>query len=194
MPGIFGIGGHLGSAVSALVDGQLDEVAEERAWRHVEICPTCRREVEREGWTKRRLSLMAGGEPSSRLLDSLFELEAPTRASEAAPTRDQVRDSWAAVDHLERQGRGRRRTGIAAVGVGSVSAAVLGLSTLSGATLGIGSAPSGPPATSLTRPASSPSPSSLSSWLPAPAASRYPGWLPTRSTGGSVPVPVLAPR
>ena len=116
MPGMWRIGGHLGSAVSALVDGQLDPETTERAWEHVLACPPCRRLVEREGWVKRQLAEMAGtsaATPPADLVGSLYELDAETR------------DAWAAVEHLEDRARGRRRAGLAAVGVGSVSAAVL---------------------------------------------------------------------
>ncbi len=150
MPGGWRLGGHLGASVSALVDGQLDEESSERAWGHVVQCPSCRRAVEREGWVKRQLAQMAGSgdrgdQPSTYLLGSLYDLD-PIVAGE-----EEAREAWAAVSELEERGRGRRRAGIAAVGVGSVSAAVLGLSALSGATLGIGGGPSAPPPTSLTR-------------------------------------------
>ena len=46
---MWGIGGHLGSAVSALVDGQLDDESSEQAWAHVQRCVPCRKRVEREG-------------------------------------------------------------------------------------------------------------------------------------------------
>jgi hypothetical protein len=128
---------HLGAAVSALVDGQLDEESAERAWDHVVQCPPCRRLVEREGWVKRRLGQMAGSpdheRPSDQLLGSLLDL-------------GPVASAWADTDELERRGRTRRRVGIALVGAGSVSAAVLGLTTLG--PLGAG-APAGSPATSL---------------------------------------------
>lgn len=145
--GAFSWGGHLGPSVSALVDGQLDDESTERAWAHVMECDSCRRQVEREGWVKRRLAQMAGsqptgGEPSSTLLGSLYDLD---------PVERETRAAWAAVGELEERGRGRRRVGLAAAGVGSVSAAVLGFSALSGAPLGIGGGPSAPPATSLTR-------------------------------------------
>jgi anti-sigma factor RsiW len=135
-------GGHIGSSVSALVDGQLDHDEAERAWSHILTCPPCRRLVEREGWVKRQLATMGGSEPSARLLGSLHHLEPAA-------------DAWAAVDELERRGRGRRRAGLALAGAGSVSAAVLGIATLGGAGLGIGGAPAGTPATNLTRPTSS---------------------------------------
>jgi hypothetical protein len=147
MPGVWRHGGHLGPSVSALVDGQLDERSTERAWAHVMRCPSCRRAVEHEGWVKRRLaqmggSLDSGDEPSSRLLGSLHDLD---------PVAQETREAWAAVGELEQRGRGRRRAAVAAVGVGSVSAAVLGLGALGGTPLGVGQAPAGSPVTSLTR-------------------------------------------
>ena len=186
MPGMWRIGGHLGSMVSALVDGQLDPEATERAWEHVHTCLPCRRLVEREGWVKRQLAEMAGtsvATPPAGLVGSLYELDPETR------------EAWAAVEHIEDRARTRRRVGLAAVGVGSVSAAVLGLSTLSGATLGIGGAPAGPPPTSLTRPTptagSTPSPSRT----PAPSLGTFNGWV-VRSPGdgGSATLPVRSLR
>jgi anti-sigma factor RsiW len=123
------LSGHLGSTVSALVDGQLDAEATERAWQHVHHCPPCRRLVEHEGWVKRQLAQI--GEvpeperPSDRLLGSLLDL-------------DPAAVAWAETQEIEDRGRTRRRAGIALVGAGSVSAAVLGLSTLSGAPFGLG--------------------------------------------------------
>lgn len=194
MPGVFGLGGHLGAAVSALVDGQLEQDSEERAWAHVAVCPACRRAVEQEGWTKRQLHLVAGGEPSARLLGSLYDLDA---SLVPAPTPEHaVRESWAAVERLEQQGRGRRRAGLAAIGVGSVSAAVLGLSTLSGASLGIGGAPVRPPSASVTgspaaptsaatagpRRASHPARAGSTRWLltPSPGSTHQVGLTPDR--------------
>jgi hypothetical protein len=142
-------GGHLGGpTVSALVDGQLDHESTERAWAHVVGCASCRRAVEREGWVKRQLAQMAGTatpgeELPAGLLGSLYQLE---------PADREAREAWAAVGELEAHGRGRRRAGIAAVGVGSVSAAVLGFTALSGSPLGIGGGvPSGPPTSALSR-------------------------------------------
>ncbi len=184
------LGGHLGDTVSALVDGQLDPAEEERAWAHVLRCPACRRLVEHEGWTKRRLSGAAGGEPSAQLLGSLYDLHAGH--TDAA----RVEASWAEATRLEQHGRGRRRAGIAAVGVGSVSAAVLGLSTLSGAPLGIGNAPTGSPASSFTgrpspAPASTPvSPrSSTSPRFPLLRRDPLPEGVPGAVGRRSLPVP-----
>jgi anti-sigma factor RsiW len=133
------LSGHLGSSVSALVDGQLDAEATERAWQHVGQCQPCRRLVEHEGWVKRQLAQIAdtpcAEAPSDRFLGSLLDLD-PTAVA------------WAETQEIEDRSRTRRRAGIALVGAGSVSAAVLGLSTLSGAPLGIGGG-SGTPATSI---------------------------------------------
>jgi hypothetical protein len=48
--------GHLGTRISALLDGQMSCEEEERAWAHVHACHQCRDQVEREGWVKTRLS------------------------------------------------------------------------------------------------------------------------------------------
>ena len=121
------LGGHLGDSVSALVDGQLDAESAERAWDHVMQCPPCRRLVEHEGWVKRQLAQIADpgrpDTPSEQRLGSLLHMD-PTAAA------------WADVEDIEDRGRARRRAGIALVGAGSVSAAVLGLSALGGAPVG----------------------------------------------------------
>lgn len=148
MPGVWRLGGHLsGPAVSALVDGQLDDESTERAWAHVVGCSGCGRAVEREGWVKRQLAEMAGSpapddELPAGLLGSLYDLD---------PVQLETRQAWAAVGELEERGRGRRRAGIALVGGGAVSAAVLGFTALGGSPLGVGSVPSGPPPSALTR-------------------------------------------
>lgn len=128
---LFTVGGHLGAAVSALVDGQLAPADEERAWSHVMTCPGCRREVEREGQVKTRLATLRGEPPPPQLLGSLYDVRA-----------------WSAVDALERRERTRRRGGLAAAGAGSLGAAVLGLSALAGAPLGDTAPP--PPVTSIS--------------------------------------------
>ncbi len=186
MPGMWRLNGHLGSAVSALVDGQLDPHEAERAWAHVMTCPPCRRLVEREGWVKRQLAEIAGTEPAllpPGLLGSLHGLRPAAHEHDAHA----ARAAWAAVHALEDRSRSRRRVGIAAAGVGSVSAAVLGLSSLSGATLDIGGVPN-TPASSETRPApSAPTPDPA----PTPAPSPFSGWLGGESSEqGTRTVPV----
>lgn len=54
--------GHLGSRVSALLDGRLSAEEEERAWAHVHACHPCRDLVEREGWVKTRLAGLSGAD------------------------------------------------------------------------------------------------------------------------------------
>lgn len=53
--------GHLGTRVSALLDGQLPADEAERAWAHVHVCHSCRDAVEREGWVKTRLAGLSSG-------------------------------------------------------------------------------------------------------------------------------------
>ena len=56
---------HLGSRVSALLDGQLSDEEAERAWAHVHACHACRDLVEREGWIKNRLAGLSFGGTSA---------------------------------------------------------------------------------------------------------------------------------
>jgi hypothetical protein len=170
-------GGHLGASVSALVDGQLDAESTERAWQHVMQCRSCHQLVEYEGWVKRQLAQVAdpiqpdtgqahtglpdvGGPdaPSDRLLGSLLRMDATASA-------------WADVEEIEHRGRARRRAGIALVGAGSVSAAVLGISTLGG----IGGT-SGVPATSIGRASDSSTPTRAVVAPPATVHGRLRGW------------------
>lgn len=61
--------GHLGSRVSALLDGRLPQADEERAWEHVHMCHPCRDAVEHEGWVKTRLAQLSHDHsPSSHSL------------------------------------------------------------------------------------------------------------------------------
>lgn len=65
---------HLGSRVSALLDGRLDAAEEDRCWSHVHECHACRDLVEREGWVKTRLAELSLGPTMApdRLKDSLL--------------------------------------------------------------------------------------------------------------------------
>jgi len=69
--------GHLGSRVSALLDGQLSQVEADRAWAHVHLCHVCRDAVEREGWVKTRLSALGGASAPSHLKGSLLGAPLP---------------------------------------------------------------------------------------------------------------------
>lgn len=142
------LAGHLGVAVSALLDGQLDPSSAERAWAHVHACDACCRQVEREGWVKTRLARMTGdddGAPPQQLLGSLYGLGARSGPDPSGAA------AWAAVGEIERRGRARRRTGLAVAGAGSVSVAVLGLASLTGGTLGVGGGATQPPTSAFTR-------------------------------------------
>jgi len=134
---ILSFSGHIGARVSALVDGQLSPAEEERAWSHVLACPGCRRLVEHEGWTKRQLGTLSAGPRDtvpSQLVGSLYDVR-------------EVAEAWATVEVIERRSA-RRRTATALVGGGAVGAAVLGLVTVTGPTLGRGETPTRPsPAT-----------------------------------------------
>jgi hypothetical protein len=113
--------GHLGSRVSALLDGQMSPADEERAWEHVHSCHHCRDEVEREGWVKTRLATMqlAGvGSAPSHLKGSLA-----VRAFVDWP--DLPEHPALAVAH----GR-RRHLGLSGIGGGAVGAAVMGVLAL----------------------------------------------------------------
>ena len=70
------------------------------------------------------------------------------RCSGSTPRSSTRSEAWAATDRLEDRSRTRRRAGIALVGAGSVSAAVLGLSTLTATPMGIGGS-AGTPASSI---------------------------------------------
>lgn len=134
---------HLGSRVSALLDGRLPAQEEERLWAHVHSCHPCRDLVEREGWVKTRLaglSFQGHGAPD-RLKDSLLAsgdaLLAPAFPS-AHP--------------------GLRHRGLVALGGGAVGAAVVGVLALGAA--GSPQVERRAPVTDLNRPAvtSTPSP------------------------------------
>jgi anti-sigma factor RsiW len=114
--------GHLGPRISALLDGQLSAVEEERAWEHVHSCHQCRDEVEREGWVKTRLSTMqyARAETPSHLKGSLMVSRTIAEWHEAMPE-----EMFAIAG-----GRGRRHLGLAGIGGGAVGAAVMGVLAL----------------------------------------------------------------
>ncbi|GAB2445867.1 hypothetical protein GCM10027062_28560 [Nocardioides hungaricus] len=127
--------GHLGSRVSALLDGQLSLEETDRAWEHVHQCHVCRDQVEREGWVKTRLTGLS------------FEVAAPSMS-------DGLRGSLLGAaafagtpgDAYLASGPDRRRTtaGIAAIGGSAVGAAVMGVLVL-----GVG--PASAPAPSFDR-------------------------------------------
>jgi hypothetical protein len=114
--------GHLGTRVSALLDGQLSPADEERAWGHVHSCHQCRDAVEREGWVKTRLATMqlAGAAAPSHLKGTLL-VNGLVRG-----------DSLDLPEHPAFAGvAGRRRhLGLGGIGGGAVGAAVMGVLAL----------------------------------------------------------------
>lgn len=119
--------GHLGSKISALLDGQLPHDEAERAWAHVHSCHVCRDQVEREGWLKRRLACLAYDPGASAAPDSL---KGSLLAAAGAPG-----DVYLALhDHRSR----RTTVGLAALGGGAVGAAMMGV-------LALGAAPASAP-------------------------------------------------
>lgn len=144
--------GHLGTRVSALLDGQLSADEAERAWQHVHACHSCRDLVEREGWVKTRLAGLSFdcGRAPDGLRGSLLGM----------PPGDVLLG-------LESQ-RSRRvgfgTAGIAAIGGGAVGAAVMGVLALGAAPADAPSIDRRVPVTQLTTPSS-----------PAPLPARRPG-------------------
>jgi hypothetical protein len=110
------MGGHLGSRVSALLDGQMSAEESERAWEHVHACHACRDLVEREGWVKTRLAGLSFGDTAPDHL----------KGSLMAPGEGMRAPQFATYD-----GRLRRNVGIVAMGGGAVGAAFVGVLALS---------------------------------------------------------------
>ena len=133
---------HLGSRVSALVDGRLSPEEEERCWNHVHACHTCRDLVEHEGWVKTQLAQLSLG-PSETSHD--FKSALIGRCSALAPA------SGSALTPAAFPTAHRSRRGLVAIGGGAASACVVGVLAL-----GVAGAPRvepRPPATDLSRPA-----------------------------------------
>ena len=133
---------HLGSRVSALVDGRLAPEEEERCWAHVHACHACRDLVEHEGWVKTQLAQLSLGpsEPSRDFKSSLVG-----RCSALDP------GSRSALDAPPFRTAGHRpRRSLVAIGGGAASACVVGVLAL-----GVAGGPRldpRPPATDLSRP------------------------------------------
>ena len=135
---------HLGSRVSALVDGRLAPDEEERCWNHVHGCHTCRDLVEHEGWVKTQLAQLSLG-PSETSHD--FKSALVGRCSALAPASgggSALTPAAFATSH-------RSRRGLVAIGGGAASACVVGVLAL-----GVAGSPRiepRPPVTDLSRPA-----------------------------------------
>lgn len=130
---------HLGSRVSALLDGRLAPEEEERCWSHVHACHACRDLVEHEGWVKTQLAQLSLG-PSQTPHD--FKSSLVGRCS-ALGSGSALEPAAFATPH-------RARRGLVAIGGGAASACVVGVLVL-----GVAGSPRvepRPPATDLSRP------------------------------------------
>lgn len=131
---------HLGSRVSALLDGRLAAEEEERCWDHVHSCHACRDLVELEGRVKTQLAqLSMGSSACSRDLKSSLLGSCSSLAPEPFPT-----------------STSRSRRGLVAIGGGAAGACVVGVLAL-----GVAGGPRvepRPPVTDLTRPTGSVTP------------------------------------
>lgn len=126
--------GHLGSRVSALLDGRLGPAEEERAWEHVHVCHPCRDAVEREGWVKTRLAQLSLG---------------PAAAPESLKSSLRERSGALLPPAFPTAARSRSR-GLVAIGGGAASACVVGVLALG--LSGPSRVDPRPPTTDLSRP------------------------------------------
>jgi len=134
--------GHLGDRVSALLDGQMSPVEEERAWAHVHACHQCRDLVEREGWIKTRLaglSFDTACAPSSLKGSLLSSLSAGLTPG----------DLYLTSEPDPRP----RRVSLVALGGGAAGAAVMGVLALGAAPADAPTLDRRAPTTSITTPA-----------------------------------------
>jgi anti-sigma factor RsiW len=69
---------HLGSRVSALLDGELSPDAASRARAHAARCPACRTAIDHELAVRAALRAAAGPTPSGDLTDALLTLGGPS--------------------------------------------------------------------------------------------------------------------
>lgn len=139
---------HLGSRVSALLDGRLAPEEEERCWNHVHTCHSCRDLVEQEGWVKTQLAQLSYG-PGQPSRDFKSELLGRCSAMQSGSGRSLVAPQFPTSRH-------RSRRGLVAIGGGAASACVVGVLAL-----GVAGTPRvdpRPPVTDLSRPTGSSSP------------------------------------
>ncbi|MBC7373852.1 MAG: hypothetical protein H7323_07675 [Frankiales bacterium] len=119
----------LGDVVAALVDGELEHAARERAQRHLAHCAGCRAEVEAHRGLKSRLG-GAGQEPApsdaltARLLQMRPPVEGARRAAPARPLATRPVTPRAAVGPRRRLARRGAAVGsaLAVLGIGAALA------------------------------------------------------------------------
>ncbi len=129
---------HLGSRLSALVDGQLSPAESERALEHVTRCPRCAGELAAARAARRALSSAAPVEPAADLTARLLALSAQIPSAAGDPLRSPPAPSgpWAEPVPLpqgawsgELRGGALRRRVVGLV-VGGVGVAAIGLFAL----------------------------------------------------------------
>jgi hypothetical protein len=113
---------HLGSRVSALLDGRLAPEEEERCWDHVHSCHSCRDLVEQEGWVKTQLAQLSfgPGQPSGDFKSALIGRCAAMQSGSP---------HGLVAQHLPTS-RHRPRRGLVVIGGGAASACVVGVLVL----------------------------------------------------------------
>ncbi|QJW37312.1 zf-HC2 domain-containing protein [Cellulosimicrobium protaetiae] len=127
---------HLGSRLSALVDGQLTPAEAERALEHVACCPRCAAELTAARAARRALSSAGPVEPAPDLAARLLALSAQIPTTAGDPLRSAPATPWAEPATLPRgawSGEVRRGTlgrRIAGLVVGGVGIAAVGLFVL----------------------------------------------------------------
>ncbi|GAA1936825.1 anti-sigma factor family protein [Nocardioides hwasunensis] len=134
---------HLGSRVSALLDGRLAPEEEERCWNHVHACHACRDLVEEEGWVKTQLAQLSCGTSGGQQTSHDFKSSLIGRCSSTTGGAALAAPPFPTAGH-------RPRRGLVAIGGGAASACVVGVLAL-----GVAGAPRvepRPPVTDLTRP------------------------------------------
>ena len=141
---------HLGDRVAALVDGELDHHAREKAFAHLAHCPACRAEVEAHRGVKRLLLQAGVPEPPGGTVPGLLALAAP---GGPLPPRSRSMPLGPVVPDLPAPGRrthSRRahpRARLVAAGTLAAAGLVLGTAFLAG---GSSSAPVVPPVAELS--------------------------------------------
>ena len=109
--------GHVGNRVGALVDGQLPREEAERLWHHVHGCRRCSARVEREGWVKMQLAGLASTWPESAPLGLREGLAGAPAYAPSLPALTRASDHRGLIT-------------VAALGAGSIGAAMIGVIAL----------------------------------------------------------------
>ncbi|MBD5787037.1 zf-HC2 domain-containing protein [Cellulosimicrobium terreum] len=130
---------HLGSRLSALVDGQLTPAESERALEHVARCPGCAAELASARAARTALSSAGQVDPAPDLTARLLALSAEIPSAEGDPLRcaPRVQDPWGTTARPLPRGRwsgdlqvGRPRRRLVALALGGSGAVAVALFVL----------------------------------------------------------------